>query len=117
MARRKLEYHNWQQQQRMSNSSVNKRDSSFERYKSNRRRRLEKEKSAENKDSIKIHSDKEQSKSVTRNDEGHQTITKCPKCNQKLIPPYQVYVCQNQHVHRERKNTPEQQNIQVLNSF
>ena len=89
MARLKAEYHNYETARRNSKQLASN-DSSFdkERYDKNRKRRLMKDKNEKEKKA-----------------DGNQTTKledKCSKCQQNILPPYQVYVCQNGHLHKER---------------
>ena len=100
LARRKLDYHNWQNEMRQK-SAVEKTTSDYERYEKNRRRRLLKEKSRRNSPSAPP---PQSSTPVTTAaaTTSHEGILKCKTCHQEISPPYQIYVCQNNHLHTER---------------
>ena len=100
LSRRKLEYHNWQNAMRQK-SAVEKTTSDYERYEKNRRRRLLKEKSRRASPSAPP---PESRTTVPRTvaSSSHEKILKCGECHQEIHPPYQIYMCQNNHLHTER---------------
>ena len=106
LARRKVAYHNWQNERNCAQTE-SKTNEEFSRYQSNRRRRLLKEQQLE--DKRRLSQEKEESKK-TSGMEGDR----CSKCQQRFSPPYQVYVCQHNHLHKERNsNHVQNKEIQV----
>ena len=109
LSRRKLEYHNWQNAMRQK-SAVEKTTSDYERYEKNRRRRLLKEKSRKASPSAPPPESRTSVPGATTS--SHEKILKCRECHQEIHPPYQIYVCQNNHLHTERVGG-DQPNIKV----
>ena len=76
----------------------------MERFHKNRVRRLLKEQ--EEKQKKDVHEKK-------KNDISLQSDSKCSKCHQELLPPYQLYVCHKNHLHKERGPTSQNKDLQV----
>ena len=104
MARRKLEYHNWRTERDRDNNEKHLNNINMERFHKNRVRRLLKEQ--EEKQKKDVHEKKE-------NDISLQSDSKCSKCHQELLPPYQLYVCHKNHLHKERGSTSQNKDLQV----
>ena len=90
MARRKLEYHNWRTERDRDNNEKHLNNINMERFHKNRVRRLLKEQ-----------------------EEKQKKDSKCSKCHQELLPPYQLYVCHKNHLHKERGSTSQNKDLQV----
>ena len=104
MARRKLEYHNWRTERDRDNNKKHLNNINMERFHKNRVRRLLKEQ--EEKQKKDVHEKK-------KNDISLQSDSKCSKCHQELLPPYQLYVCHKNHLHKERGSTSQNKDLQV----
>ena len=104
MARRKLEYHNWRTERDRENNEKHLNNINMERFHKNRVRRILKEQ--EEKQKKDVHEKK-------KNDISLQSDSKCSKCHQELLPPYQLYVCHKNHLHKERGSTSQNKDLQV----
>ena len=82
-------------------SAVEKTTSDYERYEKNRRRRLLKEKSRKASPSAPPPESRTPVPRAVASS-SHEKILKCGECHQEIHPPYQIYVCQNNHLHTER---------------
>jgi len=103
MARRKLEYHNWRTERDRDNNEKHLNNINMERFHKNRIRRILKEQ--EEKQKKDVHEKK-------KNDNSLQSDSKCSKCHQELLPPYQLYVCHKNHLHKERGPTSQNKDLQ-----
>ena len=104
MVRRKLEYHNWRTERDRDNNGKHLNNINMERFHKNRVRRLLKEQ--EEKQKKDVHEKKKYDISL-------QSDSKCSKCHQELLPPYQLYVCHKNHLHKERGSTSQNKDLQV----
>ena len=93
MARRKLEYHNWRNERNKEGDVKVSNGFNMERFNKNRVRRLLKEQEEIQKKDV--HENKTK-------DSNSKSDSKCSKCHQELLPPYQLYVCHKNHLHKER---------------
>ena len=93
-------------------SAVEKTTSDYERYEKNRRRRLLKEKSRRASPSAPPPESRIQVTTAVASS-SHEKILKCKECQQEIYPPYQMYVCHNNHLHTERVGG-QQPNIKVF---
>merc|ERR1711892_360641 len=86
LARRKLQWVEYEFDYRRSQSSKDfNKLSDKERFEKNRRRRLL----------------KEQESKLKEEDAKSSKSSRCSQCNEELILPLKVYICQEGHLHRE----------------
>ena len=108
MARRKMEYHIWEHERHKHGTNSTSRDlSNYERFQMNRKRRLMKEQAQLSTQTSNKDDSKKEDASADVGDD------KCRKCFQEILPPYHLYLCHKNHLHKERRLPTQSSEIQV----